>query len=219
MSNSNNYYKRYAFFVKNNGTVRGNLPNGNDYGYISTIYDTNDDNQTLWNKTANNMAGNGTDQRLTPDPIITDIRQVKYIAADGSISANPEAAVEMVSDHVEVNQVEQEDTSAKAQDAVDQKQQAKASAEQQAKDAEKAKMAAQMASIFGKVKKENKLSLTSILQELEEELAEKKEAKPALNQYAGKRAEQVAQGAYDGRFKNRVIPDKKKQASKDWARR
>jgi hypothetical protein len=52
-----------------------------------------------------------------------------------------------------------------------------------------------------------------------EKIDEKKETKPALNQYAGKRAEQVAQGAYDGRFKNKVIPDKKKQADKDWARR
>jgi hypothetical protein len=48
------------------------------------------------------------------------------------------------------------------------------------------------------------------------DLEEKKEAK--LNPNAGKRAEQVAQGAYDGRFKNKVVPDKKKQANKDWAR-
>jgi hypothetical protein len=48
-------------------------------------------------------------------------------------------------------------------------------------------------------------------------LEEKKQAK--LNPSAGKRAEQVAQGAYDGRFKNKVIPDKKKQADKDWARK
>ena len=36
---------------------------------------------------------------------------------------------------------------------------------------------------------------------------------------SGKRKEQVAQGAYDGRFRQRVIVDKKKQASKNWARK
>ena len=80
--------------------------------------------------------------------------------------------------------------------------------------------------------KENKMSLVSIMKELmkkptagpnkpgrgkEEGLEEKKQAK--LNPSAGKRADQVAQGAYDGRFKNKVIPDKKKQADKAWARR
>ena len=35
----------------------------------------------------------------------------------------------------------------------------------------------------------------------------------------GKRKEQVAQGAYDGRFRQRVIVDKKKKANKNWARK
>jgi hypothetical protein len=39
-----------------------------------------------------------------------------------------------------------------------------------------------------------------------------------LNSSAGKRADQVAQGAYDGRFKSKVVPDKKKEASKNWAK-
>lgn len=39
-----------------------------------------------------------------------------------------------------------------------------------------------------------------------------------LNPSAGKRADQVKQGAYDGRFKSKVVPDKKKEASKNWAK-
>jgi hypothetical protein len=34
-----------------------------------------------------------------------------------------------------------------------------------------------------------------------------------------KRADQVAQGMYDGRFKNKVVPDKKKQSSKNYCRK
>jgi hypothetical protein len=33
-----------------------------------------------------------------------------------------------------------------------------------------------------------------------------------------KRQDQVDQGVYDGRYKTKVIPDKKKQAKKLWAR-
>ena len=33
-----------------------------------------------------------------------------------------------------------------------------------------------------------------------------------------KRQDQVAQGAYDGRFKTKIVIDKKKQAKKLWAR-
>ncbi len=33
-----------------------------------------------------------------------------------------------------------------------------------------------------------------------------------------KRKEMVAAGAYDGRYKQRVVTDKKKQANKTWAR-
>jgi hypothetical protein len=44
-------------------------------------------------------------------------------------------------------------------------------------------------------------------------------SKPTINHSKGKRAEQVAQGAYDGRFRPRVIKDKKKHASKNWARK
>jgi len=33
-----------------------------------------------------------------------------------------------------------------------------------------------------------------------------------------KREDQIQQGMYDGRFKNRVVPDKKKQQSKDMCR-
>jgi hypothetical protein len=33
-----------------------------------------------------------------------------------------------------------------------------------------------------------------------------------------KRQQQVEQGAYDGRFRSKVVPDKKKQQSKNWAR-
>ena len=34
-----------------------------------------------------------------------------------------------------------------------------------------------------------------------------------------KRAEQVKSGLYDGRYKERIVPDKKKQQRKKWARR
>jgi hypothetical protein len=33
-----------------------------------------------------------------------------------------------------------------------------------------------------------------------------------------KRDEQLSQGMYDGRFRNKVVPDKKKQQSKNWCR-
>ncbi len=36
---------------------------------------------------------------------------------------------------------------------------------------------------------------------------------------SGKRKEQVAQGMYDGRFRQRVVVDKKKKVSKNWARK
>lgn len=34
-----------------------------------------------------------------------------------------------------------------------------------------------------------------------------------------KRKEQVAAGVYDGRYKVKVIPDKKKKAKRNWARK
>jgi len=40
-----------------------------------------------------------------------------------------------------------------------------------------------------------------------------------LNYTSGKRLDMVSQGAYDGRFKNKVIADKKKQQSKTAARK
>ncbi len=40
-----------------------------------------------------------------------------------------------------------------------------------------------------------------------------------INHGKAKRAEQVAQGAYDGRCRPRVIKDKKKHAAKNWARK
>lgn len=43
--------------------------------------------------------------------------------------------------------------------------------------------------------------------------------KVTINHGSGKRKEQVAQGAYDGRFRPRVIKDKKKHAAKNWARK
>ena len=43
--------------------------------------------------------------------------------------------------------------------------------------------------------------------------------KATINHGSGKRKEQVAQGAYDGRFRPRVIKDKKKHAAKNWARK
>jgi hypothetical protein len=33
-----------------------------------------------------------------------------------------------------------------------------------------------------------------------------------------KRTEQISQGMYDGRFRNKVVPDKKKQQSRDMCR-
>ena len=33
-----------------------------------------------------------------------------------------------------------------------------------------------------------------------------------------KRDEQISQGMYDGRFRNKVVPDKKKQKSRNWCR-
>ena len=39
-----------------------------------------------------------------------------------------------------------------------------------------------------------------------------------LNYTQQKRKDMIAQGAYDGRFKNRVIKDKKKDQNKKWAR-
>jgi hypothetical protein len=33
-----------------------------------------------------------------------------------------------------------------------------------------------------------------------------------------KRDEQISQGMYDGRFRNKVVPDKKKQESRNWCR-
>ena len=39
-----------------------------------------------------------------------------------------------------------------------------------------------------------------------------------LSPKALKRKNQVDQGAYDGRYKTKIVPDKKKQASKEWAR-
>jgi hypothetical protein len=43
--------------------------------------------------------------------------------------------------------------------------------------------------------------------------------KKELNYMSGKRLDMVSQGAYDGRFKNKVIADKKKQHSKTAARK
>lgn len=34
-----------------------------------------------------------------------------------------------------------------------------------------------------------------------------------------KRDDQISQGMYDGRFRNKVVPDKKKQLSKDLCRK
>lgn len=34
-----------------------------------------------------------------------------------------------------------------------------------------------------------------------------------------KRNEQIESGLYDGRYKQKVIPDKKKKANKNWARK
>lgn len=42
--------------------------------------------------------------------------------------------------------------------------------------------------------------------------------KKELNYTSAKRLDMINQGAYDGRFKNKVITDKKKQSSKMGAR-
>ena len=42
--------------------------------------------------------------------------------------------------------------------------------------------------------------------------------KHILNHTQQKRKEMLACGAYDGRFRNRLIKDKRKQKQKDWAR-
>jgi len=34
-----------------------------------------------------------------------------------------------------------------------------------------------------------------------------------------KRQQQIEQGAYDGRFKSKVVPNKKKKQNKNWARK
>lgn len=39
-----------------------------------------------------------------------------------------------------------------------------------------------------------------------------------LNYNKARRSEMIAQGAYDGRFKNKVVKDKKKEQSRNWAR-
>jgi len=43
--------------------------------------------------------------------------------------------------------------------------------------------------------------------------------KKELNYTSAKRLDMISQGAYDGRFKNKVITDKKKQQSKTLARK
>lgn len=40
-----------------------------------------------------------------------------------------------------------------------------------------------------------------------------------LNRLKSKRSDMVAAGAYDGRFKEKIVKDKKKHASKNWARK
>ena len=39
-----------------------------------------------------------------------------------------------------------------------------------------------------------------------------------LNHTQGKRKDMVQAGAYDGRFRQRTVKDKKKEAAKRWAR-
>jgi len=39
-----------------------------------------------------------------------------------------------------------------------------------------------------------------------------------LNYTQQKRKDMIKQGAYDGRFRQRTVTDKKKKASKNWAR-
>lgn len=43
--------------------------------------------------------------------------------------------------------------------------------------------------------------------------------KAKVNNGKAKREAQVSQGAYDGRFRPRVVADKKKKAKKNWARK
>ena len=40
----------------------------------------------------------------------------------------------------------------------------------------------------------------------------------SLNYTKAKRAEMIAQGAYDGRFRSKMVKDKKKESNKNWAR-
>jgi hypothetical protein len=40
-----------------------------------------------------------------------------------------------------------------------------------------------------------------------------------INKLKVKRSDMVAAGAYDGRFRERVVRDKKKHTSKNWARK
>lgn len=36
---------------------------------------------------------------------------------------------------------------------------------------------------------------------------------------SNKRKQQIEQGMYDGRFRKKVVPDKKKKSKKEWARK
>lgn len=36
---------------------------------------------------------------------------------------------------------------------------------------------------------------------------------------SNKRSDQISAGAYDGRYKQKVVPNKKKKANKNWARK
>ena len=40
-----------------------------------------------------------------------------------------------------------------------------------------------------------------------------------LNKLKAKRSDMIAAGAYDGRFREKIVRDKKKHASKNWARK
>jgi hypothetical protein len=40
-----------------------------------------------------------------------------------------------------------------------------------------------------------------------------------INRLKAKRADMIADGAYDGRYKQKVVRDKKKHTSKTWARK
>ena len=46
----------------------------------------------------------------------------------------------------------------------------------------------------------------------------KEDKQISLNYTQQKRVDMISQGAYDGRFKNKVIKDKKKESNKNWAR-